>query len=335
MTATKPVVLCTLDPELRPLLEAKLGDLAQLRFLHELDASERHAGLAAADVLFCLRPRLEIGPEWPTDPAWRFVQFMSAGVDHIDLSKFPTTAQLACNAGGFSEPMAEHILAMALALSKKLFYNHRRMQQGVFDQLSDTGTLRGKVAAILGFGGIGKATADLLRFLGMRIHAVNRTGSSDHPAEFVGTLDQLETVLRVADVVVICLPLLPGTVGLIGARELSWLKPDAMLINVARGEIIDQKALYEFLVANPQASAGIDAWWVEPFRHGEFRMDYPFLDLPNVLGSPHNSPRAPGGGKVSAERACDNIARYLRGERPYGLLDPTTANCLINQRAVI
>lgn len=325
-TPAKPVVLCTFDPAMRPLLESKFGALAQVRFLAEIDAPERTVALAAADVLFSLRPQIEIGEDWPSQPAWKFVQFMSSGVDHIDLNKFSSSALLANNAGGFSEPMAEHILAMALALSKKLLYNHHRIQQGVFDQLSDTGTLRGKVAAILGFGGIGQATADLMRLLGMRIHAVNRSGRTDYPADFVGTLDQLETVLRSADVVVICLPLLPGTVGLIGARELGWLKPDAMLINVARGEIVDQKALYEFLVANPQASAGIDAWWVEPFRHGEFRMDFPFLDLPNVLGSPHNSPRAPGAGQVSAARACDNIARYLRGERPHGLLDPAAAN---------
>ncbi|MFP5464815.1 MAG: 2-hydroxyacid dehydrogenase [Gammaproteobacteria bacterium] len=323
---TQPTLMVTIGDELRPLVEARLGGLAQIRFLGDVPAAQRQSALAAADVLFCLRPQMEIGADWPANPSWRYVQFMSAGVDHIDLSKFPPTAQLACNAGGFSEAMAEHILAMALALSKKLLYNHRRMQQGVFDQLSDTGTLRGKAAAIVGFGGIGQATAELLRLLGMRIHAVNRSGRSEHPADFVGTLDQLETVLRAADVVVICLPLTPGTVGLIGARELGWLKPDAMLINVARGEIIDQQALYEFLVANPQASAGIDAWWVEPFRHGEFRMDYPFLDLPNVIGSPHNSPRAPGGGKVSAERACDNIARFLRGEQPHGLLDPARAN---------
>ncbi|WP_372715467.1 2-hydroxyacid dehydrogenase [Immundisolibacter sp.] len=323
---TPATVMVTMGDEIRPLVETSLGELARIQFLGDVPAGQRQAALVAADVLFCLRPQLEIDADWPVQPAWKFVQFMSAGVDHIDLSKFPESTQLACNAGGFSEPMAEHILAMALALSKKLLYNHPRMQQGVFDQLSDTGTLRGKVAAIIGFGGIGQATADLLGLLGMRIHAVNRSGRSDYPAEFVGTLDQLETVLGAADVVVVCLPLTPGTKDLIGARELGWLKPDAMLINVARGEIIDQKALYDFLVANPQASAGIDAWWIEPFRHGEFRMDYPFLDLPNVLGSPHNSPRAPGGGGVSAKRACDNIARYLRGEQPHGLLDPAASN---------
>ena len=326
LASSKPTVLCTVDSQLQPMVQARLGELAHVRFLDDVPAAERRDALARAQVLLCLRPQLEMADDWPPAPQWQFVQFMSAGVDHVDLSKFPSTCLMASNAGGFSEPMAEHILAMALALSKKLLYNHRRMQQGVFDQLGDTGTLRGKTAAILGFGGIGRATAELLRHFDMRIQAVNSTGRSDYPADFIGTLDDLETVMRAADLLVVCLPLTPRTDGLIGARELAWLKPDACLINVARGEIIDQKALYEFLVAHPTASAGIDAWWVEPFRHGEFRMDYPFLDLPNVLGSPHNSPRAPGGGRISAARACDNIARYLRGERLHGLIDPAKTN---------
>ena len=100
---TNPVVLCTLGPELRPLLETTLAGLADVRFLTELDAADRPAALAAADVLFCLRPQLEIGADWPAQPAWRFVQFMSAGVDHIDLARFPKSATLACNGGGFSE----------------------------------------------------------------------------------------------------------------------------------------------------------------------------------------------------------------------------------------
>lgn len=322
----KPTVLCTMGAELRPLLEAKLAGLADVRFLPEIEAADRAAALATADVLFCLRPQMEIGADWPAQPAWRFVQFMSAGVDHIDLAQFPKTATLACNGGGFSEAMAEHILAMALALSKKLLYNHHRMQQGVFDQLGDTGTLRGKTAGIVGYGGIGQATADLLRHFDMRIEAINSRGHSDHPADFIGTLADLERVMRAADVLLVSLPLTPHSAGLIGARELGWLKPDAMLINVARGEIIDEQALYDWLVANPQASAGVDAWWIEPFRHGEFRMNYPFLDLPNVLGSPHNSPRTPGGGHISAARACENIARWLRGEQAHGLLDPQRVN---------
>lgn len=317
----RPEVLVGLDASTRPVVSRALAGLADVAYLADLDRPARADALRRCEAFLALRPHVEIAPgEWPAAPPWRFVQLLSAGADHIDFKGFPPGCTVACNAGGFSEAMAEHVLAMALALTKKLRANHLALRAGVFNQFEDTGTLRGKTCGILGYGGIGRETARLMRLLGMRIHALNTSGRGDDGVDFMAGPDQLETFLRGVDVLVVCLPLTRSTQGLLGAEQLSWLKPDVTIINVARGEIIDESALYDFLSTHPGASAGIDAWWVEPFRHGEFRMDRPFLDLPNVIGSPHNSPRVPGGGQVALERACENLARWLRGEPPRGVL---------------
>jgi len=209
---------------------------------------------------------------------------------------------------------------MTLALLKRLPQHHAELAAGVWDQASVNRPVAGAVCAILGFGGIGKATGRLLRGLGARIHAVNTSGRTDEPVEFVGTLDDLDAVLGAADVVVIALPLTRRTRGLIGPRELGLLKPTAVLVNVARGAIVDQAALYEHLRTHPESSAGIDAWWVEPFGSGEFRVEHPFFELPNLLGSPHNSALVPHIMEEATARAAANIVRFLRGEPVTGVL---------------
>jgi len=163
--------------------------------------------------------------------------------------------------------------------------------------------------------------ARLARGIGMKVHAINRRGRSEEPTDWIGTPDQLDLLLAVSDVLVICTPLTPATLGMIGAAQLARMKPGAILVNVARGEIVDERALYERLVAFPQFSACIDAWWIEPVRHGSFRMDQPFLSLPNVIGSPHNSAGAIATtGVVGLQRAIANIRRALAGEAPLNLV---------------
>jgi phosphoglycerate dehydrogenase-like enzyme len=318
-----PLVLVTFPapPELRSVFEEVLGDVARLAYLPELDEPDHTSALDEAKALLAWNLSRELGSP-PALGSARFVQLLSAGADQVPFEELPPGVTVAGNVGAYAEPMAEHALAMAIALAKRLPQKHREMAGGEFPQRPGTKRMEGSVCGILGFGGIGKATARLFRAVGARIHAVNTSGRTDESVEFVGTLEDLGRVLEASDVVVIALPLTRATKGLIGREELARMKPDAVLVNVARGAIMDQQALYEHLRDNPDFSAGIDAWWTEPFAHGEFRTDFPFFDLPNLLGSPHVSAIVPGIEAVSARRAAENVRRLLAGEPVAGRMRP-------------
>jgi glycerate dehydrogenase len=300
-------------------LAGGIGDAAAVEAVAELSGAERERALESAHVL-AVWSWNELQPGETRLLKARFVQLLSAGADHVPFGELPPVATVASNIGAYAEPMAEHVLAMTLALLKRLPQNHAKLARGVWNQNAYNPTLRGALCGILGFGGIGKATARVMRPLGAHIHAVNTSGRTSEPVERVGTLDHLDEVLESADVLVIALPLTRRTRGLIGERELSLMKPTATLVNVARAAIVDEAALYEHLRAHPGFSAAIDAWWVEPFTSGSFRVDYPFFDLPNVLGSPHNSAHAPGIMEHAARKAGENILRYLRGEAVNGIV---------------
>jgi phosphoglycerate dehydrogenase-like enzyme len=250
----------------------------------------------------------------------RLLQFTAAGVDWVPTRDLPRELPIAANKGGGAEPMSEHILAVALAAAKRLFVEHASLKRGEFNQRSANRMLRGGVCGILGFGNVGVATARLMRAFGMKIYAINRSGRSEEPTDWIAMADRLDEMLSVADILVISAALTTATKGLIGARELGLMRENAILINVARGEIVDEAALYQHLVAHPHFFAGIDAWWVEPVRHGSFAMGHPFLDLPNVIGSPHNSA---GGGAWRDEylrRAVQNCRPAILGETPRNLI---------------
>ncbi|MFP4482109.1 MAG: NAD(P)-dependent oxidoreductase, partial [Thermovirgaceae bacterium] len=162
----------------------------------------------------------------------------------------------------------------------------------------------------------------LMKAFGMKIMAINTSGQTDESVEFIGTMADLGRVLSKSDVVVVSVPLTRYTKGLITKKELEAMKPDAILINPARGPIIEEKALYEHMVENPDFKVGIDAWWVEPHVHGEFKLKYPFFKLENILGSPHNTNLVPEIYPIAVRRAAENVHRFLKGEKPKGIVDP-------------
>ena len=316
-------VTLPIEPDWRGIVEEVLAEAADLEFLVDLSDDGRLASLRRADALLAWNPHAELSAdELAAADSAEFMQLMSAGADHLDFDDLPDGLTVASNAGAYAEPIAEHVLGMTISLARHLRREHENLRRGEFNQRRVNKSVRGANLGIVGYGGIGREVARVFRPLGVDVYAVNTTGRTDDEVAWCGTLEELDYLLARADVLVLSLPLTPRTAGLIGAEELRAMKSDAILINVARGEHVDQEALYEHLTANEEFQAGLEAWWVEPFRHGEFRVDYPLLELPNVLGCPHNSAVVPGALRRGIRRASQNLKRRLQGAEVDGLVDP-------------
>lgn len=294
-----------------------------LFFLQDVkDIKEKQKILLETDILLSWNPTLELKDiEINVLQNLQFVQLLSAGYDHLNFNYFSKKTIIASNQGAYAKPMAEHALAMILALAKKLTKYHNLLSKGVFDQLNSvTRYIHGSNLGIIGYGSIGKETAKLMQPFDVNVYAINTSGKTDDDIAFIGTLQDLDIVLKNSDILLISIPLNKETQALIGKRELELMKSDAILINVARGDIIIEKDLYEHLRTHPEFSAGIDAWWVEPFKYGKFEIHYPFFELTNFIGSPHNSSVVPNSLIDGAKQAAINVKRFINKEVIKGLI---------------
>ena len=286
------------------------------------DIKEKQKILLETDILLSWNPTLELKDiEINVLQNLQFVQLLSAGYDHLNFNYFSKKTIIASNQGAYAKPMAEHALAMILALAKKLTKYHNLLSKGVFDQLNSvTRYIHGSNLGIIGYGSIGKETAKLMQPFDVNVYAINTSGKTDDDVAFIGTLQDLDIVLKNSDILLISIPLNKETQALIGKRELELMKSDAILINVARGDIIIEKDLYEHMRTHPEFSAGIDAWWIEPFKYGKFEIHYPFFELTNFIGSPHNSSVVPNSLIDGAKQAAINVKQFINKEAIKGLI---------------
>jgi phosphoglycerate dehydrogenase-like enzyme len=260
----------------------------------------------------------------------RLVQVPGAGVDRVDRRALPASAVVA-NAYGHDRGIAEYVLGAMLAWNHRFVSVDASLRRGRWEAAWSHDAppppfvpeLGGKTLGILGYGRIGQAVARRARAFDMTVHAIRREPkgtSAEGLASLVGP-EGLEALLRGADYVAITLALTPETRGMIGARQLALMKRSAVLITVARGEVVDEDALYEALAGGTIAGAALDVWYRYPAGPGPtLPSRRPFHELPNVLMTPHVSGWTEGMLEARASVIARNIARIARGEAPVNLV---------------
>lgn len=310
---------------------AELGPLlpyARIYRLDELEGGRLDELLPEIDCLF-------VQAWWPEAldagrisrmTALRFVQSGLAGVNHIPFGRLGKRVIVSSNAGGFSTGVAEYALALMLSAAKRVVRFDLSMRNSEFDPtqvwrlFQQVTILKGRTLGVLGYGGIGRAVGEMGSALGMNLVAFSRHAPRGVRA-YRGRAGLLR-VLRESDVVVIALPLSKLTFGLVGRAELAAMKREAILVNVARAEIVDDGAVYEHLLERPEFTYATDVWEIKGGKE-TYSSRFPFLKLDNFIGTPHVAGGSASVTGAPGRAAVENLARYLRGERPRNVVDPS------------
>ncbi len=240
-------------------------------------------------------------------PKLRWAQVMGAGIERFLVPELPARVILTRAAGIFGPWMAEYTLGWCLWVTQRIEVFRRRQRERRWAPV-DPLRLRGATLCVVGLGDIGRHIARTARSLGMRVIGVTRGGRLIPQAERVYRVRGIRTALALADFVVLTVPLSPETRGLIGEPELAAMKSSAWLINIARGAIVDEKALLEALRERRIGGAVLDVFDTEPLPP-----EHPLWALDNVAITPHIAgPSAPA---EIAPIFNDNLRRYLADRR--------------------
>lgn len=247
-------------------------------------------------------------------PGLRWVQLPWAGVEpYVDVIRTHPERTWTCGKGVYAEPVAEHALALALAGRRGLDHYARAR---AWSPQRGHNLLGGRVT-IIGGGGIAESLLRLLGPFGCDVTVVRRTPRPMAGAAKVVGDEQLDDALTGADVVVLALPLLPSTVGLIDRRRLRLLAPGGCLVNVARGQLVVTGDLVDALRDGTLGSAGLDVTDPEPLPGG-----HPLWSLPNAIVTPHTANTQEMAIPLLGARIRDNVRRWIGGEPLAGLVDP-------------
>lgn len=248
-------------------------------------------------------------------PNLKLIAVAATGVDNVDLDYCRSHDIAVCNTRGYAvSSLPEHALMLMLILRRNLLAYRHDVKSGRWHKAKQfcllghsIGDLRGTKLGIVGFGTLGRAMAELGRAIGMEVLIAERKGAASIRPGRVS----FDEVLRLSDVLSLHCPLTEETQNLIGSDELKQMKPDAILINTARGGLVAELPLLEALQTGQLAGAGIDVLRNEPPREGNVLLD---VDLPNLIVTPHNAWASRQAMQTLADQLIDNLEAFVKGE---------------------
>ena len=302
-------------------VETRLSELFDVR-LRDSDAPMTRSELAEAmqscDVLVpTITDQIDAGLIGQADARLRLIANYGAGIDHIDVETARRRGILVSNTPGvMTDDTADMVMALMLAVTRRMQEGLAVMQRGDWDGWSPTGfvgtRLGGKRLGILGMGRIGQAVAKRAHAFGMQIHYHNRRRLRPETEETVEATwwESLDQMVARMDVISVNCPHTPSTFHLLNARRLKLLKPSAVIVNTSRGEVIDESALTRMLKAGEIAGAGLDV-----YQHG-ITGNPDLVNMPHVVMLPHMGSATIEGRIEMGEKVLLNVKTFADGHRP-------------------
>ena len=281
-----------------------------------LDLPGEPAHYETADVVIGIK----LNDSMPSPLKARLFHAPAAGTDAVNTALLPAQCALA-NCFGHENAIAEYVIAALLMRHVPLARADEDLRQQRWTYWAgQKAALRTELGSqtmgLLGFGHIAQAVALRAKAFGMRVHVANRSPIEHPSVDRSWTLDGLHDFMGCADTVLVSLPLTDNTQGLVDARAIAAMRSDAVLMNVGRGAVIEEKALYEALKARQIGGAVIDTWYQYPsVTQTECApSQYDFAALDNVVMTPHMSGWTAGTVRRRQETLAENIGRLSRGE---------------------
>ncbi|GAA1138039.1 D-2-hydroxyacid dehydrogenase [Nesterenkonia lutea] len=293
----------------------KIESRAELRYTDAAGLGDAVDGAQALFLWDFFSPAVE--QAWSRTASLEWIHVAAAGVDSLMFDELGRSEVTVTNAQGiFDRPIAEYVLTAILAHAKDFAGNLRHQQRREWAH-RETHRVQGRSALIIGTGAIGRETARLLRAVGITVTGAGRTTRTQDP-DFGTVLDSAELPRHIGafDHVVNAAPLTPQTLGLIGEESLAAMRPGAHLINIGRGESVDEPALVRSLQAGHLSGATLDVFEEEPLPQ-----DSPLWDLETVTISAHMSGDVLGWRDALAEQFVHNAERWLEGEPLKNVVD--------------